>query len=259
MKPTYSLAAALAAFFLTAHSPLRASESQTDQRIESSFTETYVYRTYLDHDAIKARAKDGNVILTGKVSEPSHKDLAAETMENLPGVKSVDNRLKVKGDRPVENSDEWIRMKVETGLLFHRNVSVTHTKVMVKDGVVTLRGQADNQAQKDLTSQYAADVDGVNVVKNKMIITQPEPSLAQKTIGNIDDASITAEIKVSLLAHRSTSALDTHVKTEAGVVTVSGKAGNAAEKELVTKLASDIDGVKSVVNNMVVSAAVSEN
>jgi osmotically-inducible protein OsmY len=34
------------------------------------------------------------------------------------------------------------------------------------------------------------------------------------------------------------------------VVTVSGEAKNPAEKDLVTKLVSDVKGVKSVVNNM---------
>ena len=37
-----------------------------------------------------------------------------------------------------------------------------------------------------------------------------------------------------------------------GVVTLGGNAKNAAEKDLVTKLVSDISGVKSVVNNMTI-------
>jgi hyperosmotically inducible protein len=36
------------------------------------------------------------------------------------------------------------------------------------------------------------------------------------------------------------------------VVTLSGKAGNAAEKDLVTKLVNDIKGVKSVKNEMTI-------
>ena len=52
------------------------------------------------------------------------------------------------------------------------------------------------------------------------------------------------------MAHRSTSALHTKVSTADGVVTLSGVAKNAAEKTLVTKLATDINGVTSVINNM---------
>lgn len=43
---------------------------------------------------------------------------------------------------------------------------------------------------------------------------------------------------------------DGYIQTLEGVVTVSGVAGNAAEKSLVTKLIKDVDGVMSVENNM---------
>jgi len=52
-------------------------------------------------------------------------------------------------------------MKVKTTLLFHRNVDGFKTKVDVKEGVVTLTGEALSQAQKDLAGEYAKDVNGV--------------------------------------------------------------------------------------------------
>jgi len=61
-----------------------------------------------------------------------------------------------------------------------------------------------------------------------------------------------------LLSHRSTSALRTKVETTDGVVTLQGTAKNAAEKSLVTKLVSDINGVEKVINNMTVAPAVSD-
>jgi hyperosmotically inducible periplasmic protein len=67
-----------------------------------------------------------------------------------------------------------------------------------------------------------------------------------------DDASITAQVKMALLSHRSTSAVHTKVETKNGVVTLSGKAKNAAEIDLVTKYVSDIKGVKRVNNKMTV-------
>ena len=80
------------------------------------------------------------------------------------------------------------------------------------------------------------------------------------TLGEtIDDASITAQVKGSLLSHRSTSMLNTQVTTTDGIVTLGGNAKNSAEKDLVTKLVTDINGVKSVVNNMIIDRIVSEN
>jgi osmotically-inducible protein OsmY len=143
-------------------------------------------------------------------------------------------------------------MKVKCALLFHRNVSATGTTVYTKNGIVTLQGEASSMAQKELTTEYAKDVDNVKEVKNEMTIAKT-PATSDATIGDkIDDASITAQVKSSLLSHHSTSALKTSVSTTDGVVTLSGIAKNDAEKSLVTKLATDINGVTSVINNMTV-------
>jgi len=53
---------------------------------------------------------------------------------------------------------------VKTVLLFHRNVSAM-TEVNTKGGIVTLQGNATSQAQKDLTTEYVKDVEGVKDVK----------------------------------------------------------------------------------------------
>jgi osmotically-inducible protein OsmY len=221
--------------------------SKMDDRIESSARKSYVFETYLKTDDIKIHSVNGVVSLTGTVSEESHKSLARETVASLPGVKSVDNKLEVKGDRPAEYSDAWLKMKVKTTLLFHRSVNGLKTEVNdVKDGIVTLQGEATSKAQKVLTTEYAKDVEGVKGVKNEMTVSVAKTS---STLGqNIDDASITAQVKMMLLYHSSTSALNTSVTTKKGVVTLGGKAKNAAEKDLAAKLVNDVNGVKSVKN-----------
>ena len=249
------------------------SASEMDQRIESSAKQSYVFKTLLKDEAIDIQSKDGAVTLTGTVSQESHKGLARETVVNLPGVKSVDNKLTVKGEVPAEHTDAWLITKVKSTLLFHRNVSAIATEVFAKDGAITLKGEAANQAQKDLTAEYAMDVEGVKGVTNEMTVSAAAEKPEEKTVGgkigtmvesgkntvtkkieavgdSIDDASITAMVKTTLLYHRSTSALNTTVETKEGVVTLAGKAKNAAEKNLATKLVSDVYGVQKVVNNM---------
>jgi osmotically-inducible protein OsmY len=230
--------------------PLCASE--TDDRIESSFKETYVYKTYLKGDALKTEAKNGVVTLTGTVSEESHKALAQETVANLPGVTRVDNKLATMAEVATENADTWIGRKVKLTLLFHRNVNYSKTTVEVKDAVVTLKGEASSTAQKELTTEYAKDIEGVKDVKNEMTVaTTPEP--AERTAcEKMDDASVTAQVKTALITHRSTSSIKTKVETRNGKVTLTGIAKNAAEKALVTKLVTDIQGVTSVKNQMTV-------
>lgn len=250
MKTLYSLfLMAIAVTLLAISVPAHA--SKLDDRIESSAKKSYVFKTYLKDDKVKVDSEDGVVTLTGTVSEESHKSLAQETVAGLPGVKSVDNRLEVKGERPTDMSDAWLTTKVKSTLLYHRSVSGFKTEVNVKDGIVTLRGNAPSQAQKELTAEYARDIEGVKDVTNEITVTKS--SKKTRTMGGkIDDSSITALVKMTLLNHRSTSALNTSVTTKNGVVTLTGKAKSATEKDLATKFAKDVNGVKSVKNQMTI-------
>jgi len=250
LKAMYPVALLVAAVALLALGvPVHA--TKLDDRIESSAKKSYVFKTYLKDDDIKIQSKNGVVSLTGTVSEESHKSLAQETAAGLPGVKSVDNRLEVKSEHPAEKSDAWLSAKVKITLLFHRSVSAM-TKVNTKDGIVTLQGDATSQAQKDLTTEYAKDIEGVKDVRNEMTVSKTSEKTHRTAVEKIDDASITAQVKIALLFHRSTSALHTKVETKYGVVTLHGRAKNVAEKDLVDKLVNDIKGVKSVKNQMTI-------
>ncbi|MDO9264035.1 MAG: BON domain-containing protein [Desulfosalsimonadaceae bacterium] len=276
-KTTYCLALifTVSALFLTSVSLFA---SETDDRIESSAKQSYVFKTYLKSDDIKVQSMNGAVTLTGTVFDESNKSLAQETVSGLPGVISVDNKLEIKGEIPAKYSDAWLITKVKSTLLFHRNVDAVKTEVFAKDGIVTLRGEATSEAQKDLATEYAKDVEGVKSVNNEMtVLTEPmkpggktmgqkmdamtdSVKAGGKTMGkkmeamgeSIDDASITAMVKSTLLYHRSTSAINTTVETRDGVVQLAGKAKNLAEKDLATKFVSDVHGVKMVVNNMTI-------
>ena len=250
---------AAASALLLAGSSLRASDM--DRQIESAAKKSYVFKHFLANDAIKTESKNGVVTLTGTVVEESHVGLAGDTLGSLPGVKRVDNRLVVRTVKSrVGTRMYWIPFKVKTALqMLHRRIRQRQhlkTEVSVNDGIVNLRGEASSIAQKELTTEYAKDVEGVKEVKNAMTITEsaskPEETLGEK----IDDASITAQVKMSLLAHHSTSALKTKVETTDGVVTLTGVAKNEAEKVLVSKLASDVKGVVSVINSMTIEVAI---
>jgi hyperosmotically inducible protein len=230
--------------------------SEADDAIVAQFKRAYVTRVLLKDDSVSAEAKDGIVILTGTVADAAHKNLAQETAEGIPGVTRVDNRLATTAEVATDNADTWIGRKVRLTLLLHRNVDAGRTVVMVKDGVVILSGPSTSTAQSDLTTEYAKDIDGVKSVKNEMVVeTAPAGAKPERTAGEaLDDASITAQVKTALMMHRSTSALKTGVETRVGVVSLTGIARNAAELSLVTKLVTDVQGVKDVRNQMTLAA-----
>jgi hyperosmotically inducible protein len=238
----------LSVLFVLVASPLALlASSSTDRKIEEAAKASYNYRTVLE-DHVKVKADDGIVTLTGTVQDKDDRDLAADTVENLPGVISVKNDIKVEPAYP-EKSDAWMAFKIRSRLLVKGNVSAASTKVEVKDAHVMLTGTADNVAQKELTGIYASEIDGVKTVQNDLVVTD-KPTLGEK----IDDASITSQVKYALLTHKATSAVKTKVVTSDGVVLVTGEAATDAERSLVTKLAKDVRGVNSVTNKMTVKS-----
>lgn len=239
------LQTSVALFLVTAPLALLASPAN-DRKVENAARQSYNYRAVLDN-AVTAACADGHVTLTGVVPDAEARTLAADTAASLPGVTQVTNNVTIKPAHP-EHSDAWIAFKIRSRLLVKANVSAL-TTVTVQDGVVTLSGTAGTMAQKELTGIYAAEIDHVKSVKNNLAVMD-QPTLAE----TIDDASITAQVKFALLSHRSTSALKTNIATTEGAVLISGAAASAAEKSLVTKLAQDVRGTRSVTNNMAVKS-----
>lgn len=240
-----------ALLLLTASPLVLLASSDTDRKIEEAAKSSYNYRTVLE-DHVKVKANDGIVTLTGMVQDKDEKTLAADTVENLPGVTAVKNEIVIKPTHP-EHSDGWMAFKIRSRLLMRGNVSAANTTVSVNEGVVTLRGTVENMAQKELTEVYAREITGVKSVKNDLVLK--DMRVATPTMGEkIDDASITSQVKYALLSHASTSALKTKVTTNDGSIVITGEAKSDAEKALVTKLAKDIRGVTTVTNNMTVKA-----
>jgi len=249
-KSIYTLAL-LAPLFLSVQS-VRASD--TDETIVAAAKNSYVFKTFLKTDDVTTKSNDGAVTLTGTVADASRKALAEDTVTNLPGVRSVDNQLKIKTEAAADNGDWFIALKIKNMLMFHRNVSAFTTEVNSVDGAVTLTGEASSLAQKELTTEYAKDVKGVKTVDNKMTVAAAVVVADRELTASeiLDDASITAQIKAALMSHNSTSSLTTSVKTTNGIVTVGGVAKNEAEKSLVSKLVTNIHGVTRVVNDMTI-------
>jgi osmotically-inducible protein OsmY len=237
---------------LAATSPwLARADSAADKQIEMTAKASYNFHTVLN-DKVKAEAKDGTVTLTGTVQDENQKALAENTVNELPNVQHVDDQISVESPG-ADHSDGWLSFKIHSMLLTKPHVSSTNTHVAINDGAVTLTGTADSAAQKELTETYVKDIDGVKSVTDDIHVndrTYTDEKGRPATTSNVDDASITAQVKWALTTHKSTSALKTKVRTDNGIVNISGDADSDAEKALVTRLAEDVRGVKSVNNDM---------
>ncbi|NLC61070.1 MAG: BON domain-containing protein [Gammaproteobacteria bacterium] len=74
-------------------------------------------------------------------------------------------------DQPVD--DTWITTKVKSSLLADSDVSGLDIEVETVNGVVTLTGQVDEQAQIDRATEIARDIEGVTEVRTAAVTVEP--------------------------------------------------------------------------------------
>lgn len=122
-------------------------------------------------------------------------------------------------------------------------------KVTVKanEGLVTLTGMVADKDLRSVAEDTVSNLPGVQRVDNQITL---DPELKEQS-----DAWIAWKIRYQLLVRASVSNRDTKVDVKEGVVTLTGSATTAAEKDLVGVYASEVAGVKSVNNEIAVVAA----
>jgi len=92
--------------------------------------------------------------------------------------------------------------------------------------------------------------------RSPMSADSPTPPLVQPggpTAGStVDDASVTAKVKSALTSDPNLKSMTINVETASGVVTLKGTADSQDARQKAEQLASAIEGVRNVKNELVV-------
>ena len=161
-----------------------------DAWIDGKAEATLLFNGNLDSFDINTDVKNGNVVLTGKVENSVDKKLAEELVANIDGVTSVDNKLTVVSDKDMEGAmsddmedtvdegtseltDAKIATVIKTRLLMDTDISGFDIDVDVENGVVTLTGDVDSDAERDLAVEIAKNASDVkDVESNLRVVTE---------------------------------------------------------------------------------------
>lgn len=71
-------------------------------------------------------------------------------------------------------SDNWIQGKLEASFMADHNLSSFAINTEVKNGVATLTGTVETQADIDRATQVAKSIKGITVVKNSLVVEPVE-------------------------------------------------------------------------------------
>jgi len=117
---------------------------------------------------------DGNrVILEGQVTNPELKSEAVAAVKSVPGVTDVQDNVKVL---PLSNDDDRIRRAAyraiygDPQLTKYGFQSVQSIHIVVDNGRITLEGNVDSQADKNVAGIRANSVPGAFSSKNNLLV-----------------------------------------------------------------------------------------
>ena len=195
----------------------------------------------VDSDAIAVSADDGAVTLRGTVGSFRQKREAKQDAERVYGVKSVKNDLEVRIMNQDRRDDADLRGAVLQALMLDSLVPTT-IDAAVSDGIVTLKGSAPYNYQRDEAEFVAGNVMGVIGLDDQV----------ELTIDNPTPADVRESIKKAFKRDASLDAEALTIDTFDGAVTLSGHVDSWIEHDAAVNAAWAAPGVRSVEDEIVV-------
>ena len=146
-----------------------------------------------------------------------------------------------------ENSrDTAVTERVRTALAGDRALTSRDIEVETRDGVVQLSGFVDSEDQRTAALMRARGVHGVQEVRNDLSLRDDK----RPTDRPVADTVIAAQVRSSLQGADLGSDGDVNVEVSKGVVQLSGFVSTPQEKARAGDLASAVDGVRDVENQI---------
>ena len=141
-------------------------------------------------------------------------------------------------------SDSWITSKTKIALFADERVKGSQVSVTTTKGMVYLRGKVDSAEAKSAAADVAKGIDGVHSVKNDLQVVAPA---ARKAV-DASDKDIAKAVESRLSRDSQLKKVD--VRTDAGVVTLSGSVPTITESAKASEMARAVPGVKAVKNEL---------
>ncbi|MDO3388515.1 BON domain-containing protein [Gilvimarinus sp. SDUM040013] len=154
--------------------------------------------------------------------------------------------------------DGWVEGKLETAIVMNEHLNPFQIDLKVDGNVATLSGDVSSAIERELASNIALGIEGIDEVNNKLKVVddiKPEAKEEGRDFAQyVEDLSTTAAIKTELVSSSNISGLDINVDTFRDEVTLEGTVDSEAEKELVEAIVKKREGVASVDNQLQVQS-----
>jgi osmotically-inducible protein OsmY len=215
---------------------------KSDSEIEQDVKDELSWNPDLDATDIAVSVKRGVVTLTGFVKSYTDKYEAEAAAKRVAGVVAVANDIEVRLPSIDERPDPEIARDAAAAIKALLPVSSEKIKVVVKNGWITLEGNAEWQYQRSTAENAVRRIKGVKGISN-LITLKPhtQPSEIKRKIQDAFKRS--ADVDANRIV----------VEADGSTVTLRGTVRSWVEREEAERVAWAAPGVTNVVDQIVVS------
>jgi hyperosmotically inducible protein len=146
-----------------------------------------------------------------------------------------------------DSQDASLTDRVKTALATDESLPTREIEVETRDGVVQLSGFVDSEDQRTAALMRARSVQGVEEVRNDLSLRNDTRATERPVAA---DTVIAAKVRDSLQGADLGTDSDVNVEVSKGVVQLSGFVSTPQEKARAGDLASAVDGVRDVENQI---------
>lgn len=221
-----------------------------DREIREEVMAALKWSMLVDEGLIDVKVNDGTVELSGIVGSSAEKTNAFFTAW-VTGVRSVNtDELEVQWWAKDEDlrknqftavADEEIEKAIMDAAIYDPRVISTELTVEADDGWVTLRGTVDNLKAKTAAEKLAEHTTGVTGVTNRIKVRLDLPPT---------DEEVMSDITMALANNAVTEAWEIDVDVNYGIATLTGTVDSHLEKKEAEWIASGVEGVNEVNNQL---------
>jgi len=143
-------------------------------------------------------------------------------------------------------SSDTLAARVQAALRSSQIGNAEQIEVEAKGDAVQLSGFVASAAEQEKALKSARAVRGVATVRNDLVVRESEPSAEQAR----DDTVIAARVRKQIATKVAEGAPDINVNVNDGVVQLSGYVADAGVKTRAADVASTVNGVQDVLNDI---------
>jgi osmotically-inducible protein OsmY len=218
----------------------------TDESLQRAIMRALAANARVHADEIAVDARDGDVVLRGTVGTIVQRTEAMRTASDVPGVRAVDDQLRVRLLGFDGRADADTEAAVLDALIADDEVHAADVDVDVRDGAVTLRGMVELPAQRDRAERIVLRVPGVSHVHNELRVwlTVSARDVAERVTEAIGAAALVGTDVIT-------------VDVADNDVTLSGTVSSPEHRDAALAAAADAPGVAAVHDELVLRSGLS--